>query len=71
MEIFSAYLNGLFDFSGGTKLSLLGFVVLLIIAICHFTPRNILHGGVYDFFHKQNELVRASIYAGLLLLYMG
>ena len=71
MEIFSAYLHGLFEFSGGTKLSLLGFVVLLIVAICHFTPRTILHVGVYGFFHKQNELVRASIYAGLLMLYLG
>ena len=71
MEIFSAYLNGLIEFTAGTQLSLLGFVILFVIAICHFTPRNILHSSIYDFFHKQNELVRASVYAGLLMLFIG
>lgn len=72
MEGFTAYTSGMLqmDFSG-SSLSALFYAVLGLAVLMHLIPKQFIDSYMLNFFHRQSVFVRAGVYSGAILLFLG
>lgn len=71
MDNFLDYTSGLLEFSGGSVVSPLVYMILAMAALVHFTPK-IWTNRAFDFLLiSRPVIIQSAIYAGMILLFVG
>jgi len=71
MEVFLEYIGGLFALNFKSNTNSIVFFILAIAALSHFIPTSTSNKMKEYFCSSLNGFVRAGLYAGLLLLFIG
>tara|TARA_R110001599_G_scaffold210020_2_gene407262 strand:- start:6339 stop:7613 length:1275 start_codon:yes stop_codon:yes gene_type:complete len=71
MASFSDYIAGMLQFSLGSKISLLAYLILLFAFLIHFSPKILVHQKVRSIILGRPIIVQALFYAILIFLFVG
>jgi len=71
MQVFTAYVKGLFNFSGGSQLSVLFYMILVVAALMHFVPKNFIKEHISREFMRMSVVVKAVVCSGAILVLTG